>query len=128
MKNRNLESKLLKWDSCKDSLTLDEVKKVQQAAASATKQIATPLLVLTCDTNVPKKKKKKTNSQTTYCYVQYRLVKDRNAVRKLDIAITLKILVGLVLAFQQSIYHLLRRMEMLRGSNSSYCSRNLPLG
>ena len=58
--------------------------------------------------------------------VQRRLVEGLEAVPELDGEITLKILVGLALASQQSICPLLQRIGMLGGSNSSCCPRDPP--
>ena len=53
----------------------------------------------TCDSKVPKKKKKKKT-----CCVHHRLYEGQEAVPELNGGITLKILVGLALAFYQSFY------------------------
>ena len=60
------------------------------------------------------------------CSVQHRLVEGLEAVPELVGEITLKILVGLALASQQSICPLLQRIEMLGDSNLSCCPRDPP--
>ena len=57
--------------------------------------------------------------QQKNCRLQHPLIEGLEAVPACSGEITLKILVGLVLASQQSIYPLLRRIEMLGGSNSA---------
>ena len=64
--------------------------------------------------------------QLKNCSVQHRLVEGLEAVPELDGEITWKILVGLTLASQQSIYPLLQKIEVLGGSNSSCFPRDPP--
>ena len=81
---------------------------------------------------VSKKKKKKNekrghlNAPGKNCSVQHRLVESLEAIPELDGEIAQKILVGLALAFQQNIYLLLQKIEVLGGSNSSCCPCDHP--
>ena len=73
-----------------------------------------------CATRMSQKRRAKN------CSILHRLVKGFEAVSELDGETTLKFLVNFALAFHQSTYYLLQRIDMLVGFNLNSCPRDPP--